>query len=67
MSRSRKHVQKSNRANKQAQIVKNKLQFPNCTKIYEECKGRDEPCVTCPYKESWKPKKRKNESNKKTE
>lgn len=28
--------------------------FPSCTEIYIECKGRTEPCITCPYKEGYK-------------
>ena len=28
--------------------------FPNCTEIYTECRGRIEPCITCPYREGYK-------------
>ena len=26
------------------------LKFPACCEIYEECKGRTEPCESCPFK-----------------
>ncbi len=61
MGRSKRYARKSNRQNKEYKRVKDKLKFPNCTEIYEECKGREEPCVTCPYKEGWKQKVKKEE------
>ena len=36
--------------------TENRLNFPNCTEIYEECKDRKEPCLTCPYINKWKAK-----------
>lgn len=27
-----------------------RLKFPNCTKVFKECEGRETPCITCPYK-----------------
>lgn len=26
------------------------IKFPACCEIYEECKGRTEPCHSCPFK-----------------
>jgi len=31
-------------------LLERQLKFPNCTEVFEECKGRETPCVTCPYK-----------------
>ena len=62
MGKVKKFVRKKDKGLRLMQVVQRKLKFPNCTEIYLECSNREEPCNTCPYKQSYKPKS-KEEKN----